>query len=162
MWIKQYSTKENCLQQEFILRNFLRKKKLIITHYFIIRLQIYKESNKLSPCGNVRSLANFYDFHSIYRVILSSARLCFETKPILNILLDRHFFACFRFEPRPRASVASLFYVFANYLVFDIPIFSRSAMRTLSKCFIKRREMSETKMHDNYESTRVPLLIHVG
>lgn len=67
------------------------------------------------------------------------ARLCFGTK--LNILLDRHFFTCFRFEPRPRTSVASLFYVFANYLVFDIPIFSRSAMRTLSKCFIKRREM---------------------
>lgn len=62
-----------------------------------------------------------------------------------NILLDHHFFACFRFVLQPRASVASLFFVSANYLVFDIPIFSRSAMRTLWKCFIKRREMSETK-----------------
>lgn len=115
-------------------------------HYSIIRALDYKSIKNQISFHRVE----MYD-HSLISVIFIrfialsylGARLCFETK--LNILLDRYFFVCFRFEPRSCASVASLFYVFANYLVFDIPIFSRSAMRTFSKCFIKRRKMSEMK-----------------
>lgn len=75
--------KENYLQQEFILRNFFRKKKLIITHYSIIKALDYK---------SIKNQINFHrmEMHdqSLISVIFIrfialsylGARLCFETK----------------------------------------------------------------------------------